>query len=113
MTYTDTSIIISELNDHFRNRAGAGGLVVITPAVQALKHEQRSILHSRVICFNHFTEDNDPNGEHDFGCIRYLNTDWFWKIDYYADASCEWGSEDPSDPAKCYRVLTVMHASEY
>lgn len=104
---------IAELNDHFRNRAGAGGLVILTPAVQALTHDQRAVLTHRLLSFNDFTEDNDPYGEHDFGCVRYRHSDWFWKIDYYADASCEWGSEDPSDPAKCFRVLTIMHASEY
>jgi len=36
----------------------------------------------------------------------------FWDIDYYADASCAGGSEDPSDPARRFPVLTIMLASE-
>ena len=57
--------------------------------------------------------DNDPHGERDFGAIDLHGAKWFWKIDYYANGNCDSGSEDPSDPAKCYRVLTIMHASEY
>jgi hypothetical protein len=60
------------------------------------------------------TKNNDPHGEHDFGAF-YINGvgKISWKIDYYADASCAWGSEDPSDAARCYRVLTIMRAEEY
>lgn len=37
----------------------------------------------------------------------------FWKIDYCADRSCARGSEDPADPTRSFRVLTIMLASEY
>ena len=59
-----------------------------------------------------FTEDNDPHGEHDFGSFELAGRKFFWKIDYY-DANMEFGSEDPADPAKTTRVLTIMLAEEY
>ena len=59
-----------------------------------------------------FCEDNDPYGEHDFGAFEVEGEKLFWKIDYY-DKALEHGSEDPADPTRTTRVLTVMLASEY
>ena len=57
-------------------------------------------------------EDNDPHGEHDFGSFELCGRKLFWKIEYY-DPDLQHGSEDPADPAKTMRVLTVMLAEEY
>jgi type I restriction enzyme, R subunit len=74
--------------------------------------DQREKLFDRVRNFNEFTEDNDPHGEHDFGAIELDGEMYFWKFDYF-DPSMEYGSDDPSDPTKTTRVLTIMHRSEY
>jgi hypothetical protein len=66
----------------------------------------------QVAAFSDFTSDNDPHGEHDFGSFTLVGRKFFWKIDYY-DERCEFGSEDPSDPEKTIRVLTIMLAEEY
>jgi hypothetical protein len=64
--------------------------------------------------FSRFDEDNDPHGEHDFGAMDVPEAGRvFWKIDCYADGAMEHGSEDPADPRRSFRVLTVMLASEY
>ena len=57
----------------------------------------------------------DPYAEHDLGAIDMagVGEKILWKIDYYADAACASGSEAPSDITCCYRVLTIMLASEY
>lgn len=64
-----------------------------------------------IASFAAFDEDNDPHGEHDFG-VELAGQRLFWKIDYY-DQNMESGSEDPADPAKTTRVLTIMLAEEY
>jgi hypothetical protein len=58
-----------------------------------------------------FDADNDPHGEHDFGAFDLAggpsgrsNT---------TIRLLKWGSEDPADPEKTTRVLTVMLAEEY
>jgi hypothetical protein len=51
-------------------------------------------------------------GEHDFGSFEVGHRKLFWKIDYY-DPTLAFGSDDPSDPAKTARVLTIMLAEEY
>ena len=55
---------------------------------------------------------NDPHGEHDFGSFALAGRKFFWKIDAY-DADMQFGSEDPTDPEKTTRVLTIMLAEEY
>ena len=66
----------------------------------------------KVATFSAFTRDNDPHGEHDFGSFELAGRKFFFKLDYY-DAAMELGSEDPADPQKTTRVLTIMLASEY
>lgn len=107
---------IRELNDTFRrNPAATGnrGQVLITQGIHGLEAPAMFEIADLVQRFNSFSEDNDPHYEHDFGAFDYQGQKVFWKIDYYADDRCEWGSEDPADPAKTYRVLTIMLASEY
>lgn len=103
---------IAALNDAFR-RSFIGGSVLLTPGITSLSEaDQVAIMHA-IASFGSFTPDNDPYGEHDFGRIDHpLAGRIFWKIDYY-DPSMEQGSEDPADPSKTVRVLTIMLASEY
>jgi hypothetical protein len=72
-------------------------------------------------CFSHIfpgcaarsvTKDNDPHGEHDFGSFDLAGVSYFFEIDY-CSPDMEGGSEDPADPEKTTRVLTIMRADEY
>ena len=102
---------IRELNDLFRT-CFIGGRVLITEGVTALGQDFTSGCVEAVQCFTYFTADNDPYGEHDFGCVTVQGHKVFWTIDYY-DLDCHYGSECPADPAQTTRVLTIMLASEY
>jgi hypothetical protein len=111
MTTTFDTTRTQELNDAFR-RTGDRGRILFTAGVSGLgvafSHQALALVRT----FDAFTPDNDPHGEHDFGSFTPQGQKLFWKIDYY-DAACEYGSEDPADPAKTVRVLTVMLAEEY
>ena len=117
----DQASKIAVLNDYFRmnflipSQRRVPGQIVCTSGISALPMETQSRIWLDVIRFNAFTEDNDPHGEHDFGAfeVNGVAEKIFWKIDYYADASCTFGSEDPSDITRCFRVLTIMLASDY
>jgi hypothetical protein len=89
-----------------------GGRVVMTAAVDALASDVKAMVISAVAAFSEFTPDNDPRGEHDSGNFELAGQTFFWKTDYY-DVAVEFGSEDPADPAKTTRVLTIMLTSEY
>ena len=102
---------IRELNDTFRQTFN-GGRVVITEGVDALSAAVKAEVLQQVRSFDRFDRENDPHGEHDFGNFKIEGERFFFKIDYY-DLEMEGGSEDPADPAKTSRVLTVMKAEEY
>jgi hypothetical protein len=102
---------IAALNDAFRTTF-RGGKVTMTAGVAALPDCVKAAALRQVAEFNDFTADNDPHGEHDFGSFELVNRTFFWKIDYY-DKALEFGSEDPTDPDKTTRVLTLMLAEEY
>ena len=102
---------IRELNDAFR-RTFVGGAVMITAGVEAMPLDQRRSLLQRIRSFSDFSDDNDPQHEHDFGAIDEAGARFFFKIDYY-DRKTECGSPDPADPAVTTRVMTIMRADEY
>jgi len=123
MNETNTNKI-AELNNRFRKStlsldpvAVSLGKKFMTSGIQALGLVATVEIAERVAAFDSFTEDNDPHREHDFGSFDHDGNRIFWKIDYYDRASFgtghDLGSEDPSDPAKTLRVLTIMLASEY
>jgi len=99
------------LNDAFRSTF-VTGTVLVTPGIRDLPEALRPQIMERVQTFSEFTPDNDPHGEHDFGAFTIEGHKMFWKIDYYAP-DMKHGSEDPADPAKTRRVLTIMLAEEY
>ena len=84
----------------------------MTAGVNALPSDVKATVIRRVATFSEFTADNDPHEEHDFGNFELAGRKFFFKIDYF-DANMEFGSEDPADPAKTTRVLTIMLAEEY
>lgn len=100
---------IRELNDRFRNTF-VGGRVMLTLGVRTSENLE-AVLRA-VKEFKDFDQSNDPHGEHDFGAFEVNGEKFFFKIDYY-DLRPMNGSEDPSNPDKTTRVLTVMLASEY
>ena len=107
-----TTSKIAKLNDLCRTAMGVAGKLVQTAGINALPAADQSAIREKVETFSHFTSDNDPHGERDFGAFIHAGKRIFWKIDYY-DRTLTKGSEDPSDPAQTTRVLTIMLASEY
>ena len=115
---TARTAIIRSLNDRFR-QTFIGGAVVITAGIAALDEATRQRIFAAVQQFDAFDEDNDPWHEHDFGAVDVCfpgsartRERVFFKLEYY-DLTRAMHSEDPADPAKTERVMTIMLASEY
>ena len=105
------SYSIRVLNDNFRSTF-IGGQVFLTAGVNELPIDVKAKALLMVKTFNDFSSGNDPHGEHDFGSFEIAGEAFFWKLDYY-DSDLRYGSEDPADPEKTTRVLTLMLADEY
>ena len=106
---------LQKKNDEFRKNVlvnpVAGGHFVMTMDVFNLEEEDIETVKNEVSRFDVFNQGNDPHKEHDLGMINIPGIGKImWKIDYYQDARCEYGAEDPMN---CYRVLTLMFASNY
>ena len=99
------------LNDAFRTTM-TGGTVLLTAGVDALPSDVKAMVIRRVATFSEFNTGNDPHQEHDFGGFTLSGQKFFFKIDYF-DMTMEFGSADPTNPAKTTRVLTIMLAEEY
>lgn len=104
---------IRELNDAFR-RTFIGGLVVLTRGVSELPEGSRAAVINAVQGFGDdaFVAADDPYGEHDFIAFDVEGQTYFAKIDYYG-LTMSVRSEDPADPKKTSRVITIMRADEY
>jgi len=111
MNDEDQSAKIRTLNDAFR-RSFQGGAVVLTAGIVALGSNVQDRIMAAVQAFDDFSQDNDPWGEHDFGTLALCGQTIFFKIDYF-DPTRAMHSEDPTDPSKTERVMTIMLASEY
>ena len=119
---------IARLNDLARRAMGVACTAVATAGFRSLSDNDQSKVRELIETFDAFTEDNDPHGERDFGCIYQLcDGSWtterphlrdderervFWKLDYY-DRDMQFASEDAANPAITRRVLTIMLSDEY
>lgn len=101
------------LNDQLRIH-GIGGKIMLTHGISSLEEGRVGEIIQAMRGYTAWDKSNDPYGEHDFGIIKLAEPEQtvYFKIDYY-DERMEFGSEDPADPEKTTRVLTLMLAEEY
>lgn len=105
------SALVRAQNDRLRKH-GEGGSMLASAGVVARGERYVKDALRAVAAFDAFTPDDDPYGKHDFGSVVVDGRKVLWKVDYY-DAKREFGSEDPADPEKTHRVLTICFAEEY
>ena len=119
---------IARLNDLARTAMGVACTAVATVGFRSLPDGDQRQVRELIETYDAFTEDNDPHGERDFGCVYQLgNGCWtterprvcddergrvYWKLDYY-DHAMRFASDDAANPAVTRRVLTIMLADEY
>lgn len=102
---------IRQLNDMAR-RTFTGAQIVTTSAFSELPTLTKANALMAVRDFKAFDEGNDPHHEHDMAFFEVMGERFFFKFDYYA-LDMNYGSDEPSDPSKTRRVLTIGLASDY
>ena len=113
---------IARLNDGLRAHLTSPGnnRVVMTAGIAELIGDvalfrgfrKRAELLRTIRDYDAFDVDNDPYGHRDLGLFEFEGARCLWKIDYY-DRDLAFGSEDPADPDRTVRVLTILRADEY
>ena len=107
----DKTAKIRQLNDAFRT-SGYGGQILVTRSIRSKPKEEIAKIFKRVKNFKDFHNGNDSYSERDFGSFDYKGEKIVWKIDYYSP-DMKYGSEDPSNPKKTVRTLTIMLDSDW
>lgn len=107
---------IRDLNDTFRRQDTAMSFMLgefyKAPRIQALPWGDQWAIMDAVKKYQHFDETRDPNGQHDFGAFVYKDQRIFWKIDYRDSKTLGRHSDDPSNPERTVRVLTIHLAED-
>jgi hypothetical protein len=107
---------IAKLNDRFR-KTGIGGQIYFAGELAREDEARQFIVWAKVRAFDEFDEGNDPYGEHDFTIVKHDGETYYGKIDYYDKEAWrkgqEVGSENPADPEKTLRVLTIFNSRDY
>ena len=108
---------IAELNDQLRKNPmnRALGEVLLSRGVAARGAEFKAMVLTALARMQakDFKRGNDPYGERDFNSFAIDGKLCLMKIDYFAKDDLRRASDDPADPAKTTRVMTVMLADEY
>jgi len=120
LTEQQTGAIIAKQNDAFRTSIALRlkpegvppGKLVMTSGIAARSDEFRAALIDALINFDAFDEDSDPYGMHEMGVLTIEGEKVWFKFDLY-DENYEYGAEDPTDPKRTRRVLTLLLPSEY
>ena len=109
---------IARQNDLFRlglvegMPAGIKGHARMTAGIANRGPVFQSLCVVAVATFSDFTEDNDPYGDHSFAVLTVSGVSIYFKIDLY-DETGTFGSEEPANPDRTTRALTILLSSEY
>lgn len=109
---------IARLNDRVRLGLDRHARIVITRnCLEQLAEapgapEVSFVLQAKLMAAFRDCTFGEDSPERDFAAITFLGLKVWAKIDYYAPG-LEFGSDDPADPAKTVRVMTILLPEDY